>query len=58
MEPRKRAAVLGSILFALVLPVILAGIIIGTTGILASGAVGPDPSSGWLAAESPAATAP
>ncbi|WP_181578355.1 hypothetical protein [Arthrobacter sp. AQ5-05] len=58
MEPRKRAAVLGSILLALVLLVILVGIIIGSTGILASGAVGPDPSNGWQAVESRAATGP
>lgn len=58
MEPRKKAAVLGSILLALVLLVILVGIIIGTTGMLASDATGPDPSSGWLAADSPAATGP
>lgn len=56
MEPRKRAAVLGSILLVLVLLVILAGIVIGTTGILASGAAGPDPSGAGRAVEPMVAT--
>lgn len=58
MEPRKRAGVLGSILLALVLLVILAGIIIGATGILASGAAGPELSGDWWSVEPEAATGP
>lgn len=57
MGPSKKAAILGAVLVALVLLVILAGIIVGTTGMFTGGsAAEPGPANGWTTPAAIAAT--
>ncbi|MFL4474021.1 hypothetical protein ACIPVK_08485 [Paeniglutamicibacter sp. MACA_103] len=58
MDPSKKAAILGALLAALLLLAILAGIIVGTGGMLTGGGLrGPGPADGRSATAPLAATA-